>query len=97
MSMTITTVQDNYFMFIKMGLQMPVSPMSRDAVAEAELELRKHQARAIDLFRKYVPGCEKAFIVRTSPGLNIRRARLIRCDYDITRSDASTADISTTT
>ena len=87
MSMTTTTVHDNYFMFIKMGLQMPVSPTSRDAVAEAELELRKRQARAIDLFRKYVPGCEKAFIARTSPGLNIRRARLIRCDYDITRSD----------
>jgi len=34
-----------------------------------------------------VPGCEKAFIARTSPSLNIRRGRLIACDYDITRSD----------
>ena len=87
LSMTITTVQDDYFMFVKMGLKMPVSPTNRDAVSVAELELRKRQAKAIALFRKYLPGCEKAFIARTSPSLNIRRARVVACDYDITRSD----------
>jgi hypothetical protein len=85
--MVTTTVHDNYFMFIKMGFKMPVSPTDRDAVSHAELELRKRQGKAIELFRKYVPGCEKAFIARTSPSLNIRRARVIGCDYDITRSD----------
>ena len=34
-----------------------------------------------------MPGCEKAFIARTSPPLNIRRGRLIDCDYDITHED----------
>jgi len=34
-----------------------------------------------------VPGCEKAFIARTSPRLNIRRGRLIECDYDISHED----------
>jgi hypothetical protein len=87
MSMVTTTVHDNYFMFIKLNLKMPVSPTSRDAVAKAELELRRRQSKAIELFRKYVPGCEKAFIARTSPRLNIRRGRLIICDYDITLSD----------
>ena len=87
LAMVTTTVHDNYFMFIKMGFKMPVSPTDRDAVSHAELELRKRQAKAIELFRKYVPGCEKAFIARTSPSLNIRRARVIGCDYDITRSD----------
>jgi len=87
LSMTTTTVHDNYFMFIKLNLKMPVSPTSRDAAAQAELELRRRQARAIELFRQYVPGCEKAFIARTSPSLNIRRGRLIVCDYDITRAD----------
>ena len=48
-------------------------------------------------FQKYVPGCEKAFIARTSPSLNIRRARVIGCDYDITRSTCWTASISTMT
>jgi hypothetical protein len=87
MSLTTTTVHDNYFMFIKMNLKMPVSPTNRDEVARAELEIRKRQARAVDLFRRYVPGCERAFMARTSPSLNIRRGRLIACDYDITLAD----------
>jgi hypothetical protein len=66
---------------------MPVSPTNRDEVAKAELELRRRQFQAVQLFRKFVPGCEKAFIARTSPSLNIRRARLITCDYDITHED----------
>jgi hypothetical protein len=87
MTMATTTVHDNYFMFIKVNYKMPVSPTNRDAVAAAELELRRRQAKTVELFRKFVPGCEKAFIARTSPSLNIRRGRLIACDYDITRSD----------
>ncbi|MCX7015834.1 MAG: FAD-dependent oxidoreductase [Candidatus Sumerlaeota bacterium] len=82
-----TTVHDDYFMFIKLNFKMPKSPTDRDAVAKAELELRRRQAKAIDLFREYVPGCDKAFIARTSPSLCIRRGRLIACDYDITLSD----------
>jgi hypothetical protein len=87
MSTVTTTVHDNYFMFIKLNLQLPVSPTSRDAVAKAELELRKRMHRAVELFRKFVPGCEKAFMARTSPTLCIRRGRRIVCDYDITHED----------
>ncbi|HIJ53367.1 MAG TPA: FAD-dependent oxidoreductase [Planctomycetes bacterium] len=87
MSTVTTTVHDNYFMFIKLNLKMPVSPTNRDEVAKAELELRKRQLKAVELFREYVPGCEKAFIARTSPSLNIRRGRLITCDYDISHED----------
>jgi len=87
MSMVTTTVHDNYFMFIKINFKMPVSPTNRDEVSKAELELRRRQVKAIELFREYVPGCEKAFIARTSPKLCIRRGRLIKCDYDIALSD----------
>ncbi len=87
MSTVTTTVHDNYFMFIKLNLKMPVSPTNRDEVAKAELELRRRQAKAIELFKEYVPGCEKAFIARTSPKLCIRRGRLIKCDYDISHED----------
>ena len=87
MAMVTTTTQDNYFMFIKLNLKMPVSPTDRDAVTAAELELRKRQARAVELFREFVPGCESAFIARTSPSLCIRRGRRIECDYDITLDD----------
>jgi hypothetical protein len=87
MSMVTTTTVDDYFMFVKINYKMGVSPTSRDAAAKAELELRRRQYQAIELFRRFVPGCEKAFIARTSPSLNIRRGRLIVCDYDITHQD----------
>jgi len=87
MATVTTTTHDGYFMFIKLNFKMPVSPTDRDAVVEAELELRRRQAKAVDIFRKYVPGCEKAFMTRTSPSLCIRRGRLITCDYDITLDD----------
>jgi len=87
MALITTTVHDNYLMFIKCNLKLPVSPTSRDAVAKAELEIRKRLAKAVELFRQYVPGCEKAFMARTSPKLCIRRGRLVECDYDITLSD----------
>ncbi|MFQ5810572.1 MAG: FAD-dependent oxidoreductase, partial [Armatimonadota bacterium] len=87
MAMVITTVHDDYFMFVKLNVKMPVSPTDRDAAAKAELELRRRQAKAIDVIRKHLPGCEGAFIARTSPSLCIRRGRLIACDYDISIED----------
>ncbi len=87
MSMITTTVHDNYLMFIKCNFRLSTSPTDRDAVAKAELEARQRMAKAVELFRRYVPGCEKAFMARTSPKLCIRRGRLIECDYDITLPD----------
>jgi len=86
-SMVTTTVHDNYFMFVKVNYKMRVSPTNRDELSKAELELRRRQFRTLELFRKFVPGCEKALIARTSPTLNIRRGRLIACDYDLTHED----------
>jgi hypothetical protein len=87
MSTVTTTVHDNYLMFIKLNLKLPISPTDRDEVAKAELELRKRIYTAVELFRKYVPGCEKAFMARTSPSLCIRRGRQVACDYDISHED----------
>jgi hypothetical protein len=87
MSSMITTVHDNYLMFVKCNFKVPGSVINRDDMAKGELEVRKRQAKAVELFRKYVPGCEKAFMARTSPTLNIRRGRLLTCDYDISHED----------
>jgi hypothetical protein len=87
MSMITTSVHDNYLMFIKCNFKLPVSPTDRDTVSKAELTIRKNMAKAVELFRKYVPGCENAFMARTSPKLCIRRGRRITCDYDITHED----------
>ena len=74
-------------MFIKVNYKMDKSPTNRDEVAKAELFIRQNQYKTLELFRKYLPGCEKAFIARTSPSLNIRRGRTVICDYDITSED----------
>jgi hypothetical protein len=87
MGMITTTVHDNALMFIKCNLKMPVSPTNRDEVVKAELEIRRRMAKAVELFRRFVPGCANAFMARTSPSLCIRRGRVVRCDYDVTLSD----------
>jgi glycine/D-amino acid oxidase-like deaminating enzyme len=87
MSPVTTSCHDNYFMFIKLNFKMRVSPTDRDAVSKAELELRERQAKAVGLFREFVPGFEKAFMARTSPTLCIRRGRQIVCDYDVSHED----------
>ncbi len=87
MSAISTTVHDDYLMFIKINLKLSQSPTDRDTVAKAELELRKRMQAGAELFNKYIPGFERAFISRTSPNLVIRRGRLISCDYDITHED----------
>ncbi len=87
MSTVTTTVHDDYFMFIKLNYKMPKSPTDRDEVVKAELELRQRQEAAVQLIKEFIPGCEKAFIARTSPSLCIRRGRVIECDYDIPLED----------
>ena len=86
LSFITTTLHDDYFMFIKVNYKMPVSPTNRDEAVKAELELRKRMEAAIKLLRR-IPGCEKAFMARTSPSFAIRRGRCIVCDYDISISD----------
>ena len=78
-----TTVHDNYFMFIKLNYMMPTSPTKRDALADAEFELRRRQQEALKLLKSVIPGSEGAFITRTAPAVTIRRARCITCEYDI--------------
>jgi hypothetical protein len=87
MQTVTTSLHDGYFMFLKLNYKMDVGPTDRDAVVRAELELRRRQKEAIHLIREFIPGCEKAFIARTSPSLCIRRGRQITCDYDITLAD----------
>ena len=87
MASVTTTTHDNYFMFLKVNFQMPVSPSNRDALADAEFELRRRQLAILEIFRKTVPGASSAFIARTAPSITIRRARCIECDYDISQEE----------
>jgi hypothetical protein len=87
MSSVTTTVHDNYLMFVKCNYKIPGSVVNRDDVSMAEMELRERMHKGAELLKEYVPGFERSFIARTSPGLIIRRGRLIKCDYDISHED----------
>jgi len=92
MRLTTTTVHDDYLMFVKAnvggpwGKRKPWHVTDRDMMTKLELEARKSQQQLIAQIRT-VPGCEAAFSARSSPGLNIRRGRVVKCDYDISLDD----------
>lgn len=87
MSSVTTTLHDDYFMFIKINYKMEKSPTHRDALAQAEYELRRRQQEALTLLRETIPGAKNAFIARTAPTITIRRARCIACEYDLTNRE----------
>ena len=86
LSMT-TTVHKNYFVFIKCNYKLPTGPLSRDEVTQAEIAIRGNMHRSLEIFRKHIPGFERAFISRTAPSLAIRRGRCIECDYDLSNEE----------
>lgn len=85
--LTITSTHKSYFMFVKIEYKLDVSPTDTAAMSAAELELRRRQEKAVELLRRFIPGCENAFIARSTPGACIRRGRCIVCDYDISNED----------
>ena len=89
LALILTATHKDQFLFMKLDYKLPVSPTNRDAMSAAELAIRKNQEKAIALLRKYVPGCERAYISRTPPSACIRRGRCIECDYDITNEDVT--------
>ena len=86
LSMT-TTTHKNYFMFIKCNYKLPTGPLNRDDVTQAEIAIRTNMLQGIEIFRKHIPGFERAFISRTAPSLVIRRGRCIECDYDLSNEE----------
>ncbi len=92
MRLVTTTVHDDYLMFVKANVGGAWSKekswrvTDRDAMTKLELEARRHQQELIARIRT-VPGCKTAFAARSSPSLNIRRGRVIKCDYDVSQKD----------
>ena len=86
LSMT-TSLHKNYLMFVKVNTWLPSSPLSRDEITQAEITIRNNMYASLEVYKKHMPGYERAFITRTSPTLNIRRGRLIECDYDLTNEE----------
>lgn len=87
LTLGFTTIHDNYFMYLKVNYVMKQGVTSQAEMTRAEIELRRRQRESLELLKKSIPGCEHAFIARTSPTLCTRRGRTIVCDYDIPNSE----------
>ena len=83
LTLGFTTVHDNYFMYLKVNYVMKQGVTDQAEMTRAELALRERQQESLALLKKTIPGCEHAFIARTSPTLCTRRGRTVVCDYDI--------------
>jgi len=67
----------------------PNDGLDPDALSRAEVDLRSRMLDVADLFRRNVAGCEECYVAGPAPSVGQRRARAIRCEYDITQDDCT--------
>jgi len=64
-----------------------MSPLSVDDLTEVEVEGRQKMLRALDFYKKHVPGFEDAYVIDTAPQIGVRESRRITGDYVLTDHD----------
>ena len=57
------------------------------SLTHAEMSGRRQAWAYLKTFRQFLPGCEKAYVVRTGPKIGIRETRHIIGDYTLTAED----------
>lgn len=65
----------------------PPNPLDAADLSAAEREGRRQVRTYLDVFRRYVPGYEKAFVLDTGCELGLRETRRIRGDHVMTVED----------
>ncbi len=65
----------------------PPDVLSAEDLTFAEFEGRRQAALYLEVFRKYVPGYENAFILETGAEIGIRESRRVTGDYVVTSED----------
>jgi ribulose 1,5-bisphosphate synthetase/thiazole synthase len=65
----------------------PPDVLSAEDLTYAEFEGRRQAALYLEVFRKYVPGYENAFILDTGAEIGIRESRRVTGDYIVTSDD----------
>lgn len=56
-------------------------------LSSAEIEARRQMRQLAAFIKKYIPGCEDAFVVDSAVSIGVRETRRIRGDYLLTRED----------
>ena len=64
-----------------------VDSTKAEDLTRATIEGRKQVAESIEVFRKYVPGMEKCYLVATFNTVGIRESRRVMGDYVLTEDD----------
>jgi hypothetical protein len=69
----------------------PNDGLDADALTDAESELRAQMLRVAEMFRRHVKGCEQCYPAGSAPSVGQRRARAVRCQYELTKHDCTSA------
>ena len=56
-------------------------------VTRAEIEGRRQQRKLLEFARRFVPGCERAYVLDTASHIGVRETRRIEGDYVLTEED----------
>jgi len=67
----------------------PNDGLDVDALTAAEVDLRGRMFEAAGLFRQRFAGCEECYLAGPAPSAGQRRARAIRCEYELTQEDCT--------
>ncbi len=64
-----------------------VNGLDAASMTQAEMSARRQAWAYLETFRRFLPGCEKCYVVQTGPKIGIRETRRIVGDYTLTAAD----------
>lgn len=67
----------------------PNDGLDVEALTAAETDLRGRMFEVADVFRRHIAGCEQCYVAGPAPSVGQRRARAIRCEYELTQDDCT--------
>ncbi len=66
-----------------------LDPLDPEDLTEAEVALRGRIFEVADFFRRTFEGCSNCYPAGPAPAVGPRRARAVRCDYELSREDVT--------
>ena len=69
----------------------PNDGLDVSALTEAEVQLRGRMFEVVEMFRKHFAGCDQCYPAGAAPSVGQRRARAIRCLYELSQEDCTGA------
>jgi hypothetical protein len=67
----------------------PNDGLDAEALSAAETDLRGRMLEVAEMFREHVAGCEGCYVAGPAPSAGQRRARAIRCEYELQQADCT--------